>query len=482
MNDIRGIDTGGKNYRRLNDPVGPTNPRRLASVTRIDSNEPQRNVPMPGNTRGLPPSLRLRPGVSLADGPRQPGLSLNEGGVPMIPLGGALNEPLSLNVRPPPFGINPRINQVAPMGGYPPSMLNAGGPRPEWFNRPRLYDVSQGAAMGMLGRPTVFDTGPTRPGASSDSQGMFSTSVGGPQGINSSNVPNRFTPSQVAQSANAVQDGSRVKRPNFTSVVTTLRLSTYARQFAGPEWVGHVLFGSTGQRKVHANGQLGEGPMWTDPNPINHDALPLSIVNYLLAMDQPFVNRSVDQWHPLDVLSRWKLLGVVRGDAGAQMSQHIDGIAPNTRRRMVVVCMRDQQHMFNYWGDVLPNQPLGFIIKGVSITKIFAQTPHAHSSYNLYASQPNVFAVLPETCSHYPLQIVPWSSPDLAALPAPHELTYPRDDGSRGIGVYIPFGIVKDIQELPASHKTLGCAPFSMHQTGRLSKFNVLLDSNGDSV
>ncbi len=203
----------------------------------------------------------------------------------------------------------------------------------------------------------------------------------------------------------------------------------------------------------------------------------VTTANWLMATEQPRPTNPEDVVTPQELMTKYRLTGSGASDEGHQYRQNgEDRNVALTARNVVVNHGGEALQLYNFWGAVPYAHMVGFILKGVSMSNIWALNPHNIGTYNLSANTPNaVQALNTKLLADVVLQFVPWKSPLSGDTPKLADLVYYDDFGVQRLGIWIPFATVLQTHGDLGHDDDIDRAPFSIASAHRAGKLTAII-------
>jgi hypothetical protein len=182
-----------------------------------------------------------------------------------------------------------------------------------------------------------------------------------------------------------------------------------------------------------------------------HAVYPLATMNFLLKCSQLWPDNFDAVPSPEKAMSSFGFVGFAIAETGATKTRFLQREGRN-RTRNVVLQFSGETKMNNVVGKARDayGKWVGFIVKGVNDSEIYAMNSEQTPSYNINAAEPNSI----QTCvprdprkqlSQNPIQFIPWMDRTRNnRFPRLEELTYYDDFGCRRFGKYVEVGFITD--------------------------------------
>lgn len=185
-----------------------------------------------------------------------------------------------------------------------------------------------------------------------------------------------------------------------------------------------------------------------------HSLFSLPVVNFLMHAAQKFPTSLDKVMTPQRMLASFGFIGICISEMGAKDTRFAMNSSSSAIARLINLQFMGETKVYNYWDcdETSYGHWVGFILKGVSVTDIYAQNSQEIASYNIDAADPNKVEaiVAPDgvRMSENPLQYIPWRDRLYNnRIPSDEELAYIDDYGVQRKGVYIEVGVITDVYQ-----------------------------------
>lgn len=289
-------------------------------------------------------------------------------------------------------------------------------------------------------RPSIWDSSP----ASATPNGMAGT-ASGEQFINlgggaqvSIGTQNPFEEVDWQKAAANASKSNMTGTPN-ARVKYTWTLTHQAAQYAAFQMTAFPVISMAGGDQSPTDFEQSLGSLMAPTQRGNIFVLP--VANYLMAANQPRPTSPADVVTPAQMIETFKMLGVAASEEGGRETLRSEYTENGVLRNVVVTMGGEAFTVNNCFGKGGAGCKVGFIVKAVPISDVWAVNPRDHGTFNLVASKPDaVVALNLNLVARNVIQRIPWLGAPGVEAPSHEELLYVDDFGVEHTGIFEPFG------------------------------------------